>query len=117
VDSYKQTHVWKESLRLSRRLYSLSDDLPEDEQSNLGAGLRDLAGRIPGEIAIDLVKGDQPRMDYVLRVASLLELIDQVYPALDTSSVQKLADSVLERMQSTENFQEAASATVKVENE
>lgn len=117
MDSYKQTHVWKEALRLSRRLYNLSDDLPDDEQSNLGASLRDLASRIPGEIAIDLVKGTQPRMDYLLRVASLLELIDNVYPALDTSSVQKLTDSVLERMQSTENFQEATTTTVKVENE
>jgi hypothetical protein len=55
---------------------------------------------LPAAIAADLVDGSRTRIAVVLRLQAALEVIERVYPALDTAEPKTILDELLERTES-----------------
>jgi hypothetical protein len=75
----------------------LAEDLPAGEQYGLAMQLRQVMVNLPAAIAYDLLEKDSHnRKTQTLHLVAMLDLIDKIYPALDTAdlraAVEKLAD-------------------------
>ena len=93
---YRETKAWQAALELGPRLMSLADDLPATEAMGLSWQLRHLAVDLPAVVADDLMRDRQTRRLAILRLLTALELIDRVYPALDTVSIKRSTESLAE---------------------
>lgn len=100
---YKQTIVWQDAVKLAIKLHTLSEDLPQDD---MGVVMRTLGMEIPAEVAVDLVSGGSPKLENALRLETHLCIVNQIYPAIDTASIQKLLATVLWRMADPKRFVE-----------
>lgn len=98
LSDYRQTKAWQGALDLGPQLLRLAEELPAAEEMGLSLALRQAAIELPAGIAADLLQDRQPRLDQALKVTAALELIDQVYPALDTATARAAADKLLERL-------------------
>jgi hypothetical protein len=105
---YKQTIVWQDAVKLALKLHTLSEDLPQDDQGSMGTVMRTLALQIPAEVAVDLVSAQAPKLDNALRLETQLHIVNQIYPAIDTQSVQKLLGQLLWRMADPKRFVEVS---------
>ena len=106
LDTYRTTYAWKSSLDLAPHLVRLAEQLPEAEAAGLAGLIRTLSADVPGAIATDLVTGSTTAMPAMLRTIGALEVIERVYPALDTAIVRAAADELATRV-AGDNFAEA----------
>ena len=106
---YKQSYAWSEAMELSQGVLGLVETLPETA-GNLAYQLTSLAVKVPGCVAKCLIQNEEPKLGVALRLATAVELVDRVYPALDTGSVQTQVAALLDRMQSP-SFTELKPAT------
>jgi hypothetical protein len=102
---YRETYSWQQAIELSPRLMALAEELPAAEAMGLSWQLRQTMVELPASIAGDLLRGTEDRINETLKLVTALELIDHVYPALDTADTRKSADELAARLMS-ENFAE-----------
>jgi hypothetical protein len=105
---YRNNPHWKAALELGPALARLADELPAAESNGLSQTLRALMVELPAAIAADLLSDTHDRRLAVLKLVAAIELIDHVYPALDTAAtrgaVERLANQLL-----ADNFSETDS--------
>jgi hypothetical protein len=100
LSEYRNTLSWQGAIALGPTLLRLAEELPAAEELGLGFALRQGAVELPATIAADLVEGREPGILGVLKLSTALELIDKVYPALDTADIRKAVEDLLTRLKS-----------------
>ncbi|MBW4062240.1 hypothetical protein HJC99_06745 [Candidatus Saccharibacteria bacterium] len=114
LDEYRTSFAWQSALEMAPHLVRIAEQLPEGETAGLGAKLRTLAAEVPGSIASDLVTGSRSSLSSVLGAVAALEVIERVYPALDTAAARAAADSLAERVAGPNFDEREASAAPAV---
>ena len=79
----------------------LSEELPAHADRGLVMALQSSMLDIPTTIADDLINSTKTRQVAYLRLESALELIERVYPALDTAESKAKLDELIERTESS----------------
>ncbi len=51
--------------------------------------LRQSVMDIPGQIAVDLIEGNAPKLEALVRCAAQIELVHKIYPGTDTDPVEE----------------------------
>jgi len=110
VTQYKESANWQAAINLGPKLIALADDMPASEQMGLGMQLRQIMVDLPAAVADDLLHGGNTRHLQALKLVATLELIDRVYPALDTASTKTAADKLATQLLSREEQTAAPSA-------
>src|SRR4051812_41850784 len=82
----------------------LAEELPASEEMGLSLQLRQLMVEVPATVAGDLVQGTDTRHAAGFRLLTTLELIDRVYPALDTAKVRADAEQLVARFMAADQF-------------
>jgi hypothetical protein len=86
---------------LAPGLIRLAEEMPASEEMGLSMQLRELMVEVPATIAADLIHGDQDnRLLPALKLVATLELIDRVYPALDTADTKAAINNLVEQLAS-----------------
>ena len=116
-DTFRTTLAWHEALDLAPHLVRIAEQLPESEMSGLAAQLRALAVDVPASIASDLAVSSQAAHVVCLRAVAALEVIERVYPALDTAAAREAADSLLGRVATGNIAEQQARPAGPVDND
>ena len=91
--------MWQEAIELSPHLVNLAEQLPASEEYGLSMQLRKIMVRLPASAAYDLTEsGSFSRKVEITRLAAILDIIDKVYPALDTAGARKSLEKVVDRV-------------------
>lgn len=98
LSDYRQSPSWKGAVDLGPQLVSLAEELPAAEELGLSWQLRQLMVEVPACIAADLLDGSATRRPAVFRLLAVLELIDRVYPALDTAATRQQAEDLAQHL-------------------
>lgn len=109
-EEYRQYHSWEEAIKLSQQVHGLIESLPSDESSALAASLNAAAVSVPANVALNIMLGQPADIRYIVELQTQIELVNRIYPALDTASVERAASQLLERLQSVERFREMVAA-------
>jgi len=105
LTEYRNSSSWLGAIELGPKLMTLAEELPASEELGLSLQLRKIMVELPATIAADLLQGSsEVRLLPVLKLLATLELIDRVYPALDTAGVRADADKLVERLMSPTDF-------------
>ncbi|HEY2004548.1 MAG TPA: hypothetical protein VGH44_05555 [Candidatus Saccharimonadia bacterium] len=102
MTQYKESANWQAAINIGPKLIALADDMPASEQMGLGMQLRQIMVDLPATVADDLLHGGNTRHLQALKLVAALELIDRVYPALDTASAKTAADKLTAQLLSRE---------------
>jgi hypothetical protein len=108
MTDYRNTHAWHEALDLAPLLVRVAEQLPDDEATGIAAEVRRLAIDVPAAVAARLTTEQVDAGIVVLRVVAALEVIERVYPALDTAAARAAADQLYAR--TTTNISETLPA-------
>jgi hypothetical protein len=96
---FRDTYSWKGAVELGPHLARLADELPAAEQMGLALQLRDGMVNLASGVGLDLLDGDTfARRRHAVRLLATLDLIDHVYPALDTAAARDALDKLLDRL-------------------
>ncbi len=76
------------AIELARPLTLLTELLPDHEQGGLTRTLQMAMVDLPTAIALDIMENTARRRGVYVRIDVALELIDQIYPALDTADAR-----------------------------
>ena len=115
LSDFRDTFAWREAIELSPELVQLAEQLPASEERGLAYRLREAMVELPAAIAFDLLEGDSyTRKHSIGRLAAMLDIIDKVYPALDTGDARKMLDKLALRVGSSETFAEQTPGAAKV---
>jgi hypothetical protein len=100
LSTYRNSPFWKAAIDLGPSLARLADELPASEEFGLSKTLREFGVDLPAAIAVDLMMAPTSTTRYTvtLKLAAALELVDRIYPALDTASVRASADALAEQL-------------------
>lgn len=99
LSDFRDTYVWREAIELSPYLVNLAEQLPASEEHGLSMQLRKIMVRLPASAAYDLGEGNSfSRKIEITRLTAILDIIDKVYPALDTAGARKALEKVVDRM-------------------
>ena len=100
--NYRQSDSWKAALDLAPKLVALAEDLPASEEMGLSYRLKKIMVELPSAAALDQLRGTDSRQRVALQLMAIIDLVDRVYPALDTADTragaEKLAAQLLEDM-------------------
>lgn len=105
-EAYRNFKVWEEAINLSLQVHGLIESLPAGEKSALAVSLNAAAINIPTTIAVNLIQMDSPNIHEVIGLQTQLEIIERIYPALDSADVTEAASTLLARLQDPLNFRE-----------
>jgi hypothetical protein len=100
LNDYRECYSWQEAMELGRPLTKLTEDLPAQEERGLISSLQGLMIELPATIAVDLITNTNSRLAVILRMQAALELIERVYPALDTAEPKTALERLIERCES-----------------
>lgn len=99
LSDFRDTYAWREAIELSPFLVNLAEQLPASEEHGLSLQLRQIMVRLPGAIAYDLGESSSfSRKLHITRLAAILDIIDKVYPALDTAGARKSLEKLVDRV-------------------
>jgi hypothetical protein len=101
LSDYRKTYSWQGAMELAPGLINLAEALPASEEMGLNHQLRALMVELPAAIAGDLIHGSESRHTPSLKLVTAIELIDRVYPALDTAATRTAAEKLAERLTGT----------------
>lgn len=111
LSEFRDTHSWQGAIELGPKLVRLAEDLPVAEQMGLSLQLRQSMVDLPAAIAVDLLEGgSNTRKPATLRLVAMLDLIEKIYPALDTADVRGAVDTLAERIASDKFGEQTAGA-------
>lgn len=96
---FRDTYSWKGAIELGPHLARLADELPAGEQMGLALQLREGMVNLAGGIGLDILDGGSfTRRRHAVRLLATLDLVDHIYPALDTGAARDALDKLLERL-------------------
>ncbi len=104
LQEYRNSSSWLGAIELGPKLMELAEELPASEEMGLSFQLRQLMVDLPATVCADLVDGTDSRRVAAYRLLATLELVDRVYPALDTAGVRNEADALVESLLSGDSF-------------
>jgi hypothetical protein len=116
LSEYRDTLAWQGAIDLGPHIVKLAEELPEAEQTGLAQQLRQLMVELPGVIAMDLVDDGNVRLHVAVRLAAALELVERIYPALDTAAAREALDTLTMRLAS-DGFTEKVTTNLPNEGE
>ncbi|HUC87179.1 MAG TPA: hypothetical protein VMR75_02540 [Candidatus Saccharimonadales bacterium] len=105
MDDIKKAYAWREALELSKRLVQICEEFSDVDTNVLVWHLRNSVVDIPSTIAADLQASRWATMEPVVKLATVLELVRKIYPAIETSPAEDQLEKLMQRMQS-EQFTE-----------
>jgi hypothetical protein len=111
LSDFQDTYSWQGAIALGSQLLSLAEELPAAEASGLALQLRQLTVDVPAGVAADLLGGMSANLTPALKLITVLELIDRIYPAIDVADVRAAADELAGRL-SSDAFAEVQAAPV-----
>ncbi|HUD11018.1 MAG TPA: hypothetical protein VMS08_01285 [Candidatus Saccharimonadia bacterium] len=112
LSEFRTAYSWQEAIDLGPSLVRLVEELPGSEQMGLCWQLQQATVDLPAAIALDLMEdGSNTRRPVALKLIAALELIEKIYPALDTADVRAEVESVIQRI-SSDHFAETAASNV-----
>lgn len=98
---FRDTLSWQTAVDLGPQLTRLAEDLPAGEQMGLALQMRQEMVGLIGGIGLDMLEGQGfTRRRHAVRLLAILDLIDKVYPALDTSDAHTAVQKLLDRLTS-----------------
>ncbi len=115
-ETYRDYCAWEEAIVLSQKVHELIEALPADERSALAASLNSAAVNIPTTVALNLVQQQPANIRDVVSLQTQIELVDRIYPALDTGEVAKAANELLTRLQNPTTFRQIIPQPEQVES-
>ncbi len=96
LTDFRAAASWKAAINIGPGLVRLAEELPASEQLGLAWQLQQVMVDLPATVAFDLQDNDRDtRVPVVLRLIAALDLIERVYPALDTTAVRQEADELV----------------------
>lgn len=116
MDKVKNSYAWKESIELSLDLIRICEEFSDGDHNVLLSHLKNAVVDIPASIASDIKYSRGANLEPVIKLATELELVHRVYPAVDTRSAPEKVQKLLERMESN-NFHEQIPAEPLTEPE
>jgi hypothetical protein len=101
LSEFRDTHSWQGAIDLGPLLVQLAEELPAGETNGLAQQLRQGMVELPAAIALDMLEKDSyTRRAVSLRLLAIIELIDKVYPALDTAQARTKLEKLIDRIAS-----------------
>lgn len=113
---YKQSYAWNEAIELAQSVFTLIESLPETA-ATLAQQLATSAVEVPAKVAKNLVKQEEAKLGPALALATEVELVGRIYPALDISDVDKKLTALMDRLQAPSFTELKPAAPVKAEVE
>ena len=110
---YRKDSTYRAAIELGPKLMNMAEELPASEEMGLSLQLRQLMVELPASVAGDLTLGTGTRHAAGFKLLAVLELIDKVYPALDTAATRSAADKLVEEMVSAAHAPAPAPAAPK----
>lgn len=95
---YRTSHSYKKAVELGPHLVSLAEELPAAEEMGLSWQLRKLMIELPAAVAQDTLSDTVLRRPAAIQLVTVLELIDRIYPALDTADIRRQAEELAEEL-------------------
>lgn len=114
LSDFRDTFAWREAIEMGPDLIQLAEQLPASEEMGLAYGIRKVMVELPAAIAYDLLEGNSySRKKPIARLAAMLDIIDKVYPALDTIEPRNKLEKLTDRVGSSESFGEQTPGAAK----
>lgn len=105
MDQVKNSYAWKEAIELSLDLIRICEEFSDGDHNVLLGHLKNAVVDIPASIAADIKYSRGANLEPVIKLATELELVHRVYPAVDTGGAPEKVQKLLARMESN-NFHE-----------
>jgi len=103
TERYRQTYSWQQAIGFGRWLSRLTEELPKTE-TELVRQLQSLEIDLPAAVGRDLRKGTSARLDELVRLHAVVDLVELVYAALDLNQLQAEVQK-LEQQLTSPNFE------------
>ena len=111
LSEFRDTHSWQGAIELGPHIVRLAEDLPTAEAMGLSLQLRQSMVELPAAIAVDLLEGHSfTRKPAIMRLVAMLDLIDKIYPALDTAELRTTVEQLAERLSGKDFGEQTAGA-------
>lgn len=118
---YRKHQAWEEAIKLSMQVHSLIESLPTGEQSALAVSLNHSVVSVPTSVAMDLLQEKPANIESVISLQNQIELVNRIYPALESIDVERGASELLARLQDESRWRELipepATASVPTDDE
>ncbi|HSX41614.1 MAG TPA: hypothetical protein VLF21_03240 [Candidatus Saccharimonadales bacterium] len=95
MDEIKRTDSWKNALALAKELVSVGEEFSDSETNVLAHHIRQAIADVPAAVAADLMAQHKLNPEPLVRLAAVLELVNKIYPAIDTAAADILLNKLL----------------------
>lgn len=96
LSDFRSTDQWRQAIDLAQDIAQLAEQLPAQEELGLGMELRKAMVKLPAAIAVETSPNDiAHRHLYMARIAASLDIVDKVYPALDTGEARTKLEKLM----------------------
>ena len=102
MDQAKNSYAWEEAIELSLDLIRICEEFSDGDHNVLLGHLKNAVVDIPASVASDIKYSRGANLEPVIKLATELELVHRVYPAVDTGSAPEKVKSLLARMESND---------------
>lgn len=116
MDQVKNSYAWKEAIDLSLELIRICEAFSVGDQNVLLGHLKQAVVEIPASVAADIKYSRGANLEPVVKLATELDLVHRVYPAVDTGAAPEMAQKLLARMESV-SFHEQMTSSQPVEKQ
>jgi hypothetical protein len=106
MEDVKKVYAWQEAIALANQLARLCEEFSDGERNVLVSHLRQAVVEVPATVAADIKLGRGITKEPLIRLATAVELVHKMYPAIDTGSVPAKLDALMQRMSSDDSFYE-----------
>lgn len=100
MDDIKKAYAWQEAIDLSKQLVTVCEEFSDADTNVLVWHLRQAVVDIPSEIAANLQTGKKADLEAMVKLATVLELVQRVYPAIETGDVEARFEKLWQRLSS-----------------
>ncbi len=116
MEEVQRAYAWQQAIKLSMELVRICEEFIHAENNVLVGHLRQSVIDVPATIAVDLKYGRMATMEPVIRLATQLELVHRIYPAIDTGDAPEQLEQLIARM-SSDGFSESEPVEEDFEDE
>lgn len=105
MQDIKKFYSWQEAIELSKVLVRICEEFSDADRNVLVQHLRQAVVEIPATVAADILLGRAATKEPAIRLATELELVHRIYPAIETGQAPQKLEALMARMDSP-NFTE-----------
>jgi hypothetical protein len=99
MEEVKRAYAWKESLDLAKALVRVCEEFSDAERNVLVWHLRQAVVDIPAGVAADLAADRPANKEAIIKLATTIELVDKIYPAIEIGTVESKLQTLIERVE------------------